>query len=212
VALLSAFVLTLANCSCSNSSETAQIKADLAEAKKEAAEAKAAAEGVKSELARDKAEVERAKQGLVQAKLDADAAKVKAAKDMAELVKRWNAVAVEQPEVLPNFDKPVTFTWDGAHFPHPTFKGGNAEGYGAFARLLVAFLHKGDNFEFIMSNRMFSANLRSGVNGPSGPDAGWNLAELVKDFSQPNGLGTHDDATRNHLKALLAKIVAASKS
>ena len=34
-------------------------------------------------------------------------------------------------------------------FPHPTFKGGSAEAYQAFAKVLLAFFDNGDNFDFL---------------------------------------------------------------
>jgi hypothetical protein len=209
-------LVALLICSCSNNAEVAKLKADVEAAGKEAAEAKALAEAVKAEVAKDRADAEAAKRVAAEAaartKTDAEAARVKAAKDMAGVVSRWNAVADGLPTELPAPFGRVTFHWDGERFPHPTFKGGSAEAYGGFAKVLLAFLERSDNFGYLAANRLFTVNLRSGVpGGPKGPESGWTFAALVEQFSRPGSLGSHDEATRKALGSFSDRIQAAVK-
>ena len=68
---------------------------------------------------------------------------------------RWNAVADGQTAN-------ATFHWDAFdQFPHPTYKGGTAEGYGAFAEVLAAFFERGDNSDFLARNELFKTPLFS---------------------------------------------------
>ena len=205
-------VFALSICSCTNNTDLTELKAELEAARKEAAEAKALAESVKAELAKDKDAIEATKLADAKARAAAEVAKIKLAKDMTELVKRWNAVAADYPADLPTFGRgPVTFNWDGTHFPHPTFKLGTAEAYGAFAKVLLAFLERGDNFDFLASNKLFQVNLRSGVPGPGGPDVGWTLAALTEQFASSGGHGNHDELTRKSLKAYSDRIQASTR-
>src|SRR4029077_4441455 len=69
------------------------------------------------------------------------------------LMARWNAVASAPVD---GFD----FRWTTFNqFPHPTFKGGTAEAYQAFAKMLLAFFDHGDNFDFLTRNRLFHLHL-----------------------------------------------------
>src|ERR1700689_3580956 len=70
-----------------------------------------------------------------------------AEKAMAEAMTRWNKAAEGATAAGP-IGK-VGFTWEADRFPHPTFKGGSAAAYGAFAGVLVKFLGEKDNFEFL---------------------------------------------------------------
>jgi hypothetical protein len=129
--------------------------------------------------------------------------KERVAKLMPELVTRWNAVAGEMPVELPTFDgkgkMKADFVWDGT-FPHPTFKGGTAEAYAAFAKVLLAFFRAKDNFEWLAKNDLFEAELRLGErNNPT-------LAKLAADFSSPTGFGNHDPTTRQALKEFSDRI------
>src|SRR4051794_8809268 len=76
-----------------------------------------------------------------------DAKKLPPEKAMAGAMARWNkaaeGVTAKSPIGM------VGFNWEEDRFPHPTFKGGSAEGYGAFARVLVKFLDEKGNFEFL---------------------------------------------------------------
>jgi hypothetical protein len=154
------------------------------------------------------AEVARARAEAEAARAEADAVRAKAAKAELEMVSRWNAVADGLPADVPNFGK-VTFHWDGSHFPHPTFKGGSGEAYGAFAQVLLAFFKQGDNFDYLAANHLFTVNLRSGIpGGPNGPDTGWTLAQLADRFTGPEAIGTHDEATHKALKSFSDRIEA----
>lgn len=127
---------------------------------------------------------------------------------LVDAVARWNAVAAQRPVQLPAPFGQVTFQWDGEHFPHPTFKGGSPEAYGAFADVLLAFLDAPGNFDLLAANGLFNVTLRSGVAGPQGPDAGWTFAELVRFFASPAAFGTQDVATRSALAAFAQRIDA----
>ena len=72
-----------------------------------------------------------------------------------DLMARWNKVAdgitVES----------WNFRWDHfADFPHPTFKGGSAEAYITFARILVDFYELDDTFGYLAQNRLFDSRLQ----------------------------------------------------
>jgi hypothetical protein len=207
--LIVAFMALLV-CSCANEAEIAKLRAETEGARADAAEARAVAESLKAELAKDKADADAAKKDAVntaaRAKAELYVAKAKSLKDMAEIISRWNIVANGVPNELPPAWAMKGFRWEDNHFPHPTFKGGSAEAYGAFAKVLLAFFEQGDNFDFLASNQLFAVNLQSGVAGPSGPDAGWTFARLAQQFSQPGSYGSHDEATRKSLKGYSDRI------
>jgi hypothetical protein len=72
-----------------------------------------------------------------------------------DLMARWNAVA--QGVTVESWN----FMWDRfADFPHPTFKGGSAEAYTAFAGILVAFYERDDTFGYLASNKLFDMPLQ----------------------------------------------------
>lgn len=205
--------LALLLCSCSNESEVAKARAEATAAKEEAAQAKATVEALKTDVAILKAFHD----SVTAKKVSAEMARVKAkadaeqrAKVEVEVMKRWNATAGGMTFDIPNWGK-INFSWTIGNFPHPTFKGGSAEAYGAFAQVLVAFLKQADNFDYLSSNQMFTAELRPAVPGGSGKGAGWTFTNFVEQFSSPNGYGKLDDETRNAMKALAEQIRVAIK-
>ena len=118
-----------------------------------------------------------------------------------DLMKRWNAEA--DGVVVPGgFGG---FTWEAFdQFPHPTFKGGSQEAYQRFVEILIAFYEKGDNFDFLTTNKCFSIKLRyvfpSGQNGFE-----TSFAQLTEDFSQNDWFLAE---TRAKLAAFSARIRA----
>jgi len=98
------------------------------------------------------------------------------------LLARWNAVADAGG---PRFD----FTWGELdRFPHPTYKGGTAQAYRAFAAVLLAFFQNGDDFAFLAQNHLFQLPLvyifPSGQNG-----LGTNFEMLARSFSASGAYG-----------------------
>lgn len=75
--------------------------------------------------------------------------------------------------------------------------------------MLLAFLQQEGTFDLLTANQLFMTNLRSGVPGPQGLDAGWTFAGLVRDFGQPQGFGDQDQATRSALSQRMDAIVYA---
>jgi hypothetical protein len=140
----------------------------------------------------------------------ADDTKPTPEKAMAEAMARWNTVAAGVTVTGPGGLK-FDFTWDADRFPHPTFKGGSAEAYGAFARLLVKFLDEKGNFEYLAENDLFGARLRYVFPGGKDAKVDWTLGKLVSDLSRPDAHGDHDAATRKALKAYADKIAARAK-
>jgi len=125
-------------------------------------------------------------------------------KAMAEAIVRWNK-ASEGVTATGPIGK-VGFTWEADRFPHPTFKGGSAEAYGAFARILVKFLDEKGHFEFLAENNLFTAPLRYGDT-----KVDWTFAKLISDLSQPKAHGDHEEAIRKALKAYTDKIAERAK-
>ena len=103
------------------------------------------------------------------------AAPLTEAEAQAEVMRRWNLVAGGGGA----FD----FHWIAFdQFPHPTYKGGSAEAYQAFAAVLIAFFQGDDNFDFLQRNNLFTLHLRYIFpSGQSGLDT--NLRQLVMDFA-----------------------------
>jgi hypothetical protein len=127
-----------------------------------------------------------------------------AEKAMAEAMARWNKAA-EGVTVAGPIGK-VGFTWEADRFPHPTFKGGSAEAYGAFARVLVKFLDGKDNFEFLADSNLIAAPLRYGD-----MKVDWTFGKLISQLAEPKAHGDHDEATRKALKAYAQKIAERAK-
>jgi hypothetical protein len=130
-------------------------------------------------------------------------------KAMAEALTRWNKAAEGVTATGP-IGK-VNFTWAADQFPHPTFKGGSAEAYGAFARVLVKFLDAKGNFEFLAENNLFSAPLKYTLAGGNDAKVDWTFAKLIAQLAEPKAHGDHDDATRKALKGYADKIAERAK-
>ncbi len=124
---------------------------------------------------------------------------------MAEARARWNKVAQGVKAPVPGGGT-VEFLWEEDRFPHPTFKGGSAEAYGAFARLLVKFLDEKGNFDFLAENDLFTAPLPYAK-----LKVDWTFTKLINDLSQPKAHGDHDEATRKALKGYADRIAARAK-
>lgn len=198
-----ASVAALVMCSCSS-----QLEAERARAEAEAAREKADIEMMNKQVeAEQNARLEAAKAAE---KTKADEAKQKEAqkKTLAEVQKRWNATAGGVALQVPNLGQ-IDFQWDDNKFPHPTFKGGSAEAYGAFAAAFLSFLQKDDNFDYLAKNNLFYAELRYAF--PNGMGEKWTFAQLANQFSQPKAHGDHDDATRKALKEYAEKMKKTAK-
>jgi hypothetical protein len=116
-----------------------------------------------------------------------------------QIMARWNAVADGRTSS-------VNFHWDVFDlFPHPTFKGGTAEGYGEFAEVLSAFLERDDNFDFLERNQLFETPLLYVF--PSGQEGlRTSFEELAIYFSSETAFGDIAPETRVRLQADAARI------
>lgn len=124
----------------------------------------------------------------------------------AELMTRWNGVAPEFT-AEPRCFGPINFTWTAPdRFPHPTYKGGSAAAYGAFARALEAFLSNDDHFTFLRKNDLFGAELRYVM--PSGQTTKWTLLGLTEQLSKANAHGNHAPSVRQKLGAFADRMKA----
>jgi hypothetical protein len=130
-------------------------------------------------------------------------------KAMAEAMARWNMLA--EGVKVPSGGGMVGFTWEADRFPHPTFSGGRAEAYGAFARLLVQFLDEKGNFDYLAENNLFTTQLRYMYAGGKDAKVDWAIGKSISDLSQPEAFGDHDEATRKALKAYADKIAERAK-
>ncbi len=128
-------------------------------------------------------------------------------KAMAEARARWNKAA--EGVKVPGFGG--EFSWEENRFPHPTFKGGGAGAYGAFARVLVKFLDEKGNFDYLADNGLLTAKLRYTFPNGKDADVDWTFAKLVTDLSGPKAPGDHDEATRKALKGYAEKIAERTK-
>ncbi len=133
------------------------------------------------------------------------------AEEMTRAMARWNKLS-EGTTVPGPGGGAVGFTWDADHFPHPTFKGGSAAAYGAFARLLVKFLDEPGSFDALAENDLFAARLRYVYAGGKDANVDWTLGKLVADLSEPKAHGDHDEATRKALKGYAEKITGGAKA
>ncbi|MBM3980793.1 MAG: hypothetical protein FJ304_11005 [Planctomycetes bacterium] len=136
-------------------------------------------------------------------------AKLTPEKAMAVTMVRWNKAAEGVTATGP-IGK-VGFTWEADKFPHPTFKGGSAEAYGAFARVLVKFLDEKGNFEFLAENNLFSAPLKYVYAGGKDAKVDWTFAKLISQLAEPKAYGDHDEATRKMLKGYADKVAERAK-
>jgi len=118
------------------------------------------------------------------------------------LLARWNAVAGTPVDGF-NF---FWSTFD--QFPHPTFKGGSAEAYQAFAKVLLAFFDAGDNFDFLAQNHLFKLHLIYVFpSGQTGVDT--NFEALAMYLTNSDGFPNVPADTRNALAAYVDRIEAA---
>jgi hypothetical protein len=117
------------------------------------------------------------------------------------LLARWNAVATAPVD---RFD----FHWNTFNqFPHPTFMGGSAEAYQAFAKVLLAFFDDGDNFDFLARNRLFKLHLIYVLpSGQTGVDT--NFEALAVYLTNSDGFPSVPADTRNPLAAYVDRIAA----
>jgi hypothetical protein len=188
-----ACAMALSLCSCANQDEVAKTRAELEEARRENAELRAQLEKLGVEPARPNA-------------------KGPDAKVQAEVMKRWNAVAETMPaDLTKNGFGVVKYTWGKAdQIPHPTYKGGSAEAYAGFGRVLLAFLQNEENFKYLADNGFFTAELQYVF--PSGQVTKMGtFAQLVESFSAPDAHGKLDDESRKALKAISDRIQASIK-
>jgi hypothetical protein len=119
-----------------------------------------------------------------------------------ELMDRWNAVVDSQPAGAFDFHWPA---YD--QFPHPTFRGGSAEAYRAFAVVLLAFFDEGDNFDFLGRNHLFRTPLVAATASGQG-NAVTTFAEMAALLSSPSQIGNIPEETRVPLAAYSARIEA----
>lgn len=127
-----------------------------------------------------------------------------------ELMTRWNGVGPGFTAEPPGFGQ-INFVWPALdQFPHPTYKGGSAEAYGAFARALLAFLDIDDNFAFLQRNELFGAELRYVM--PSGQVTKWTLLGLTEQLSKPDAHGDHAPAVRKKLAEFADRMKAPPKA
>ena len=115
-----------------------------------------------------------------------------------ETMARWNAVA-------DGLTTSINFHWDVFdQFPHPTYKGGTAEGYGQFAEVLAAFFERDDNFDFLARNELFETPLLYIF--PSGQEGlRTSFEELAIYFSSDTAFGDIAPETRVRLQATAAR-------
>jgi len=115
------------------------------------------------------------------------------------LMARWNAVADFSVSAY-------SFHWGSFdQFPHPTYKGGSSAAYRGFADVLLAFFERGDDFDFLARNHLFTLPLvyvfPSGANGLETTFQG-----LAASFASANGFGDIPVETRNALQAFLNRM------
>ena len=188
-----ACAMALSLCSCASQDELAKTRAELEEVRKEN-------EALRAQLE---------KLGVQPARPNA---KAPDAKVQAEVMKRWNAVAETMPaDLTKNGFGVVKYTWGQAdQFPHPTYKGGSAEAYAGFGRVLLAFLQNEENFKYLADNAFFTAELKYVFPRGQVTNMG-TFAKLAEQFSSPDALGKLDDPSQKALKALSARIQASIK-
>jgi hypothetical protein len=182
---------------------------------------KSEVEALKAQLEKAIRELEESKKQLAKAKAELEALKAEAfgpplkvpPKDVqTELLKRWNAVADDKTFYTPD-SRPINFTWaEYMNFPHPTFKGGSGEAYGALGQVLVAFLQKEGNFEYLVKNDLFTMDLVVG-GGPRPGQKGirTSFATWAKQLCDPKSIAKMDDESRKALAELSKKIEATVK-
>ncbi len=112
-----------------------------------------------------------------------------------DLMARWNAVATAG-------DAAFDFRWATFNqFPHPTFKGGSAEAYRAFAAVLLEFFQAQDNFDFLARSGLFTLHLVYVFpSGAIGLDTSFQA--LATSFAAPDGFGAIPLEVRQALQEL----------
>ena len=115
------------------------------------------------------------------------------------LMTRWNATVDAAGQT-------IDFHWYSYdQFPHPTFKGGTIQAFQQFAAILLAFFQRGDDFDFMASNHLFTAPVRYVyANGQIGLDT--TFQQLAMDFSSTTGFGNIPATTRQGLQTYLNRI------
>jgi hypothetical protein len=125
-----------------------------------------------------------------------------------DMVTRWNETVANNPS---NFaSSGFSFIWPTfEQFPHPTFRGGSAEAYQEFARLLLIYTQTGDNFDFLAVNGLFDVELRdASVSGSA--DFG-TLRGLVNQFASDSFASNFSFSAQTvaDLRQLQARVAAA---
>jgi hypothetical protein len=134
------------------------------------------------------------------------------------LVDRWNAVPLASQRI-DDGSASYDFLWPTfGEFPHPTYKGGSELAYLAFARVLLAFMQAGDNFEFLANNKteyqghasnLFDLRIGEAAAESGLVEAGWTFRELVGLFATaPHGMayGSVDSDTRAGLAEVASRM------
>jgi hypothetical protein len=99
-----------------------------------------------------------------------------------EVMSRWNATVDAGAWT-------IDFHWSQwNNFPHPTFKGGTAEAYGQFAEVLLAFFQRGDDFDFLAQNHLFTVEIRADTLSDQG-DVVTSFEQLADTFSSSTAFG-----------------------
>jgi len=121
-----------------------------------------------------------------------------------DLMDRWNAAVTAG-------DSAIDLHWAAFdQFPHPTYKGGSAEAYRAFAAVLLVFFQAGDNFDFLTRNRLFTLHLTYVFpSGASGLDT--TFQALATNFAAPDGFGDIPLDVRNALQGIAEQIQSAPR-
>jgi len=116
-----------------------------------------------------------------------------------QIMARWNVVADGRTSS-------INFHWGVFdQFPHPTYKGGTAEGYGEFAEVLAGFFERDDNFDFLERNELSETPLLYVF--PSGQEGlRTSFEELAIYFSSDMAFGDIAPETRARLQAAAERI------
>jgi len=116
-----------------------------------------------------------------------------------DLMARWNGAASAA-------DSAFQFQWTVfEQFPHPTYKGGSADAYRAFATVLLAFFQAGDNFDFLARNHLFTLSLTYVFpSGASGLDT--TFQALAISFAAADGYGDIPLDVRRALQGIADRI------
>jgi hypothetical protein len=118
---------------------------------------------------------------------------------------RWNENRAIHPTDFEGATQ-YSFEWPKFdQFPHPTFRGGSEAAYGAFADLLLTYLHDENTFEFLSTNDFFDERLLVVFSsGQVGLDT--SFRELVNSFSSDDAFGDISTSTRAGLASIAARL------